>query len=439
MSKTIDIRAPASKSLSHRALIAAGLAHGQSRLSGVLRSQDTERTMACMGACGAEFEVLDHTVTVSGVSGQPRGGVDAPVSLDVGESGTTCRLITAVAAAGQGKFLVHGRGRMHERPLGAQAKALGSLGAGFEWRQKQGFPPFILHANKLSCGNITIDVDESSQYLSGLLLASPMAEAPLTVEISGRKIVSWPYVALTLQALEDFGIRVKVEIKKHDSWRAVPWRGPLLAEPGRIRFKTRPAGYKAGKYRVEGDWSNASYFLAAGALGPSAVRVSGLRRDSLQGDRIILNILKRMGANVSWEKDAVTVAPGRLNGVVLDMGACPDLVPTVAVLASRARGETRIHNVAHLRLKESDRLAAAAEELSRTGCGVMVLENGLRIYPSPLSAPQTINFRTYNDHRMAMALTLLSLTGIKVRLDNPECVAKSFPGFWDEWEKIAPL
>ncbi|MDY7000414.1 MAG: 3-phosphoshikimate 1-carboxyvinyltransferase [Thermodesulfobacteriota bacterium] len=436
--RTITVQAPPSKSLSHRALIAAGLAHGQSTLSGVLKSRDTEQTMACMSACGAGFEFLDDSLRVAGISGNPKGGTREPVSLDVGESGTTCRLITAVAAAGEGLFSLDGQGRMRERPLGALTKALTELGAEFEWKGKEGFPPFILHANGLSGENVAVDVGESSQYLSGLLLASPLAKDPLTIEISGEKIVSWPYVALSLQILEDFGIQVAVEIKERGSWSAVPWRGPLLAEPGKVRFKIQPGDYKAGEYQIEGDWSNASYFLAAGALGPSAVRVTGLRRDSLQGDRAILNILKRMGANIIWEENAVTVMPSGLNGVVLNMGACPDLVPTVAVLASQAKGETRIHNVAHLRLKESDRLAAVAEELSRTGCGTMTLEGGLRVYPSPPSIGRAVEFKTYNDHRMAMSLSLLSLAGIQVRLDNPGCVDKSFPGFWDQWKKIVP-
>jgi len=440
--KIITVQAPASKSLSHRALIAAGLAHGQSSLSGILRSRDTEQTMACMSACGAGFKFLDDTVKVAGVSGKPKGGTQTPVSLDVGESGTTCRLMTAVAAAGRGAFFLDGQGRMHERPMGALTSALTTLGTKFEWRGRANFPPFVIHADGLSGRTVTVDIGESSQYLSGLLLASPLAKAPLCVEISGQRIVSWPYVALTLQVLEDFGIQVVVEIKERGSWSAVPWRGLLLAEPGKVRFKIQSTGYRAGRYQVEGDWSNASYFLAAGALGPSGVRVTGLRRDSLQGDKVLLSILKRMGANISWRKDAVTVKPGGLKGVALDMGACPDLVPTVAVLASQARGETRIHNVAHLRFKESDRLAAVAKELSRTGCGVMALEHGLCIYPSPLSAPsagRTMKFRTYNDHRMAMSLSLLSLAGVRVGLDNPGCVDKSFPGFWDEWKKVVPL
>jgi 3-phosphoshikimate 1-carboxyvinyltransferase len=184
---------------------------------------------------------------------------------------------------------------------------------------------------------------------------------------------------------------------------------------------------------VEGDWSNASYFLAAGAVGEKPVLVRGLRRDSLQGDMAILDILARMGARVDWGPLGVTVSGQGLHGVELSMGACPDLVPTVCAVAARASGPTTIRDVAHLRIKESDRLSACADELRKVGAEVETFEDGLTIIPRPITAGAAVDFCTYGDHRMAMSMSLFELAGVDVRLDNPGCVAKSFPGFWDQW------
>lgn len=442
-SKPISIEAPASKSVSHRELIAAALANGVSHLSGVLESQDLERTAEILAAMGATLAPTGPgAFTVTGMAGRPKGGETEPLSLDVGESGTTCRLVTALAAAGKGLFKVHGRGRMHERPVGALADALMKLGARFTWLEKPGCPPFILEASGMQGGSVDVDVSESSQYLSGLLLAAPMADETVVLTVAGDKVVSWPYVALTLQVLTDYSIAFVVETRDSGSWTRADWREITEARPGQVRFVVSPGAYKAQDRRVEGDWSNASYFLAAGAIGPNAVTVEGLRLDSLQGDRYMLEILKRMGADVSWQGDAVTVAPAELKGIDVDMGSCPDIVPTVAVAAALGQGVTTISNVAHLRIKESDRLSAVATELGRIGTKVEVLDDGLRIDPAslpdePRSGP--MRFTTYGDHRIAMCLSLLELAGEQVELDDPGCVAKSFPRFFDQWRKVSPL
>ena len=255
------------------------------------------------------------------------------------------------------------------------------LGARFTWKEKHGCPPFVLEAQGLAGGNVDVDVSESSQYLSGLLLAAPMAAGTLVLTVAGNKVVSWPYVALTLQVLTDCSIAFVVETRESGTWSRADWRDIKEARPGQVRFIVSPGAYKARNRRVEGDWSNASYFLAAGAIGPNPVTVAGLRPDSLQGDRFMLDILERMGANVAWNGNDVTVSPGELAGIDVDMGACPDIVPTVAVTAALGQGVTEIRNVAHLRIKESDRLSAVAAELGRIGARVEVLEDGLRIDP----------------------------------------------------------
>ena len=438
--RAVSIQAPASKSMSHRALIAAALAPGRSRVSGLLDSQDIRRTRACLTACGASFAEDGDSMAVTGMAQGPRGGTpERPADMNVGESGTTCRLLAGVLAAGQGAFRIHGEGRMHERPIGEVFRALESQNVVADYEALPGYPPVVLRTKGLPGGNLSISMEESSQYLSGLLLAAPLAQGPLTIGVAGSKVVSWPYVALTLQVLEDFGVPATVELLQDGRWAAVPRGQAFEARPGAIRFAMRPGTYRARAYEVEGDWSNASYFLAAGALGPNPVSVAGLRPDSLQGDRAILEILARMGAAVSWKDGRVLVEPaqGGLTGADLDMGHCPDLVPTVAVAASLAKGETTIRNVAHLRIKESDRLGALASEITRAGCGAELLADGIRVIPGKVVTDREVPFLAYGDHRMAMSLSLYGLAGVPVALDNPGCVAKSFPGFFEQWDKVA--
>jgi len=414
---------------------------GESRLHGVLESQDLERTRDCMQAAGACIERLaPGEYAVIGANGTPAGGsadTTGPVDIDVGESGTTCRLLTAVLAVGTGDFRIFGRGRMHERPIAELVDVLRTKGATVEYLEKEGCPPLLLRASGLLGGEAVISMEESSQYLSGLLLAAPLARRPLTVAVGGEKAVSWPYVGLTLQTMELFGTASQLEVLQQGEWQPEDWRSRQQVIPGRMRFHVPYGMYMGRELTVEGDWSNASYFLAAGAVGPRPVRVRNLSPDSQQGDKAILDILKRMGAAVVWEQGAVTVMPSPLRGVGVDMGACPDLVPTVAVLAAFAQGETQIGNVAHLRIKESDRLEAVAAILRQAGADVQVLSDGLHIEPL-LGAPDLSQpFSACDDHRMAMSASLLGLKGGKqVQLDNPACVAKSFPGFWELWENV---
>ncbi len=436
---TIDIQAPASKSVSHRTCIAAALASGVSHISGVLESNDLIATRGCLSAAGAEFDGQDGVYKVTGVAGKPQGGgVNEPTSLDMNESGTSCRLLTAIVAAGRGSFLVHGQGRLHDRPIGDLANALTKLGVQVHWKEKVGCPPLVIETQGLSAGTTSISLEESSQYLSGLLMAAPMAAGPVTIEVVGKKVVSWPYVALSLMVMNDFGIDFTVEGKTDNGFVPLDWRALESVQPGQIRFVVRPSAYTARTYAVEGDWSNASYLLAAGVLGKHPVRVNGLRQDSLQGDKSILDILATMGATITWNEagDAVTIMGGELHGAELDMGHCPDLVPTVAMVASQASSPTTIRNVAHLRIKESDRLAAVANEISKLGVPVTTFEDGLTVSPSGDVSGTSYDFCTYDDHRMAMSISLLELVGVNVKLDNPKCVNKSFPDFFTRWDVI---
>ncbi len=463
-STQILIQAPASKSMSHRALIGAALAPGESRLSGVLESQDTQRTMACLTACGARFARLGGgEYLVQGMRHGPISGEADVADLNVGESGTTCRLLAGVVAAGRGRFRLHGEGRMHDRPLGEPARALASQGVVFCWEGKPGYPPVTIEpptqnegqnegqSGGLPGGEIDVRLEESSQYLSGILLAAPLAKSALTISISGEKAVSWPYVSLTLQTMRDFGVPVVVEVLTGGRFTPVEQDSVTRAEPGMLRFIIQPGTYQARSLCVEGDWSNASYFLAAGAVGKRPVTVRGLTRASLQGDRAILDILAAMGARIAWASgshdhaggdqggDEITVlAPqgGQLHGVDVDMGACPDLVPTVAVAACFAHGPTTIRNVAHLRIKECDRLETLATEIAKTGCFASMTADTLTITPAPLPAGRRIEFCSQGDHRMVMGPALFALGCVNAQFDNPGCVAKSFPEFWERWADV---
>ena len=447
----VIVPAPASKSLSHRTLIAAALADGVSHLSGTLESDDTARTREILTSFGAEFTRLGAgEYQVTGIAGRVQAAADAPASCFVGESGTTCRLLPAVAAAGYGAFRFHGAGRMHQRPIKELSDALVRLGAGITFEGTPGNPPILVQARGLDAsglpdGEVSIGCDESSQYLSGLLLAAPLGKG-LRIRLGGEKAVSWPYVSLTLETLERFGITFRVEVLEGNAWTPCVWRSMREGVPGRVRFVVEPGVFRAGNYAVEGDWSGASYFLAAGAVGPRPVRVTGLTPDSLQGDASLLDILGRMGAKIEADAGGVTVSPAPLHGIKVDMGHCPDLVPTVAAVAAHAEGVTEIRNVAHLRIKESDRLQAPAQELAKVGCRIELLDDGMVITPSP-SGPHKpadgVIFSAHNDHRMAMSLNLAGLPGrsgqgFAVPLDNPGCVAKSFPHFWELWALVRP-
>ena len=438
----ITLHAPASKSVSHRMLIAAALAEGESRVSNALASVDLERTRAILQGAGAVMEESTPlSWTVRGMSGGPCGGQSGtPVDCFVNESGTTCRLLTAVLAAGHGSFRIHGAERMHERPIGALTDVLSALGAEITFEQKEGYPPMLIHSRGLRGGSVDLRIDESSQYLSGLLLAARFCSEALTVGLAGSKAVSWPYVGLTLQAMEDFGIEFKVEQLRGAEWHAVPWRELNSVKPGEVRITVQPGKYRAGEYSVEGDWSGASYLLAAGAVGREPVLVTGLRANSLQGDSVMLNLLRNMGASVEVREDGILVSPSRLHGIDVDMGDCPDLVPTVAMTAAFAEGVTHIRNIAHLRIKECDRLSACATELARIGVKTEESADSLTIYglgPAKPSIPEGTVFQTYNDHRLAMSCSLLGLaTGQTVTVDNPSVVRKSFPEFWNVWSAL---
>jgi 3-phosphoshikimate 1-carboxyvinyltransferase len=404
---------PGSKSITNRALALAALAAGTTTVSNALFADDTQRMMDCLRALGFELRADEARAEVV-VSG--RGGrVPAEAAtLFVGNSGTTARFITPVAALGHGTYRVDGVPRMRERPMGDLLRALRTLGVDAESVSGNGCPPIRLRAAGLHGGACTLRADTSSQFLSGLLLAAPCAEGSETrIQIEGP-ILSAPYIQITTSMVAAFG-------------------GIVDAVEGGTRYLVSGCQqyHALTRYAVEPDASAATYFWAAAAITGGRVRVEGIGRRALQGDAAFVDVLEAMGCRVTRGDDFIEVAGGSagLSGVTWDMNAISDTVMTLAAVAPFADGPTTIENVAHIRHKETDRLRAVATELMRLGVRVDERADGLMIYPAARIRPATV--QTYDDHRMAMAFALIGLRAPGVVIADPGCVAKTFPDYFE--------
>ncbi|HVS01529.1 MAG TPA: 3-phosphoshikimate 1-carboxyvinyltransferase [Thermoanaerobaculia bacterium] len=406
------VTVPPSKSLTHRHLALALLAGRPCVIERPLLAADTQRFLEVLRTLGWQVEESDHRVAVA------PGRLPPAARLECGESGTLLRFLVALLATLPGEWVVAGAPRLHERPVGPLVAALAELGASIRWLGANGFPPLAITGGTLVGGESTVDAGESSQYLSALLLAGLAARQPVRLRVTA--LTSAPYVAVTVAAMRAWSGRVEAT---GDGYRVTP--GPLSL-PRRLR--------------IEGDWSAAAYPAAAAVLTGGRVRLAGLAADSAQGDEAILEVLRQMGGTASWDGSELTVAAGMpLRAVDLDLSGMPDQVPTVAALAPFARGTTRIRNVPHLRLKESDRLAAMAHELGRLGASVQEQRGGLTIpgvwaENEPPSAAVTVE--SWGDHRIAMSLALVGLRRPGVTVADPQVVAKSYPAFWADLEAL---
>ncbi|WP_456434389.1 3-phosphoshikimate 1-carboxyvinyltransferase [Thermosulfuriphilus sp.] len=406
------VRVPGSKSITQRAMVCAALAEGISRLDGCLVSEDTVLLRRGLSGLGARFEDRDGSLLVAGTAGK----ISLPPGLIyMGNNGTGIRFLTAVCALGRGGAFIIGSRRMDERPIKDLIEALSLWGLKAYFLKESPCPPVYLEAQGLFGGPTKVSVAKSSQYLSALLLVGPYTQRQAEIKL-GDSFVSEPYVAMTQAVMKAFGVDTD---RQEGLFR--PGRGPYLAS----------------HYQVEADASSASYFLAAAAICGGEVTVLNLPQTSLQGDAAFAGILAQMGCRVSYSSNSVTVSSsGHLQGLELDMGRWPDLVPTLASVAAFANGRTVIRNVAHLRIKETDRLAAVATELRRLGGIVEELEDGLIIEGKVPLKGATIE--TYDDHRIAMAFSLIGLKVAGVKIKDPGCVAKSFPQYWEVFESLYP-
>jgi 3-phosphoshikimate 1-carboxyvinyltransferase len=354
-------------------------------------------------------EAPDH-LRIQGTSGRLRLP-ETPV--DLGNSGTSMRLLAAVAALGQGVCVLTGSPRMQKRPIQDLLLGLNQMGVGARSVNADGCPPIEVTGGGLKGGRVTIDCRISSQYLSALLMIAPFAKETVTITVSGG-LVSRPYVDMTIAVMEGFGTTVQ--------------------RNGYERFVvTGGQAYRAGNHAVEPDCSQAGYFWAAAAISGAGVTVAGTSKTSLQGDVRFTECLAAMGCRVLEDSDGIKVTGGPLTGVIVDMADMPDMVPTLAVVAAFARGTTVIENVAHLRAKESDRLGAVAAELTKMGIEADCTGSGLRIVGGN---PQGAAIDTYNDHRIAMSFALAGLKVPGIKIKDETCVKKSFPNFWEVFNSL---
>ncbi len=401
---------PGSKSYTHRALMVAALAEGESVLRNPLRSEDTDYTAAALEKFGVPILAEEDCFRVRGTGGRLKRGAE---TIFVGNSGTSMRFVIACAALRNGRTLLDGTARMRKRPVAPLLEGLQALGAAAYSQQGNGCPPVVVESRGLRGGTAGVDGRESSQYLSALLMISPLAEKDVRLEIKGG-LASRPYVDITREVMSSFGVTVQLQGEQS------------FYVPGGQRYSGRT-------YGIEGDASNASYFLAAAAVTRGRVRVENFRPSSVQGDAGILGILEKIGCHVGRGQDWAEVWGKTLRGIEIDMNSMPDLVPTLAVIAAFARGETTLTRIGHLRLKESDRIHSLATELARMGIEVQEGDDWLKVRGGGAHAAE---IQTYNDHRMAMAFAVAGLAVPGIRILGEDCVKKSFPAFWEKFQTL---
>jgi 3-phosphoshikimate 1-carboxyvinyltransferase len=410
-----EINLPGSKSLSNRALLLAALAAGETEITNLLDSDDIAHMLNALQKLGVRYQLsADKTrCTVVGNGGPfQRTGM---TELFLGNAGTAMRPLCAALCLGRGEFVLTGEPRMAERPIGPLVSALRQAGGQIDYLQNAGYPPLQIVANGLAGGAVTIDGSISSQFVTALLMAAPLAEADTTITVAGD-LVSKPYIDITLHIMAQFGIAV--ENHAYQSFKIA----------GGQRYRT------PGTLLVEGDASSASYFLAAAAIKGGRVKVTGIGKRSIQGDVRFADVLAAMGATVEWGDDYVIVKRGTLKGIDLDMNHIPDAAMTIATTALFAEGKTAIRNIYNWRVKETDRLTAMATELRKVGATVVEGEDFIEITPPAQLTHAAID--TYNDHRIAMCFSLLALGPASVTINDPKCTAKTFP---DYFEKLASI
>lgn len=406
------IQPPGSKSITNRALVCAAIADGPSVLEGALVSEDTHVMLESLARLGIEVQ-SEQNGTVLKVAGCGGKIPAASADLFVANSGTTIRFLTAMVALGHGKYRLDGIARMRQRPIADLLQTMNDLGVEVVSELGTGAPPVMVHAKGLRGGTAKISGEISSQFLSGLLMAAPLAQQDVCLQVIGE-LVSKPYVTMTLKVMQAFG--AESQSRDFQEFRI----------PGRQL-------YKGCHYQIEPDASAASYFWGAAAVTGGKVTVKGLQPDALQGDVAFVNCLKQMGCEVISSAEGITVVGKPLRGIDIDMNAISDTVQTLAVVALFADGPTTMRGVGHIRHKETDRIGDLARELRKLGAQVDEWEDGLRVHPAPLHGA---TLETYNDHRMAMSFSLAGLRVPEVVILNPGCTAKTYPGYFEDLARL---
>ena len=407
------VRVPGSKSLTNRALLIASLANGTTHLTNALFSDDSRYFAKALQTLGFDVQLdeANFSMTLTGMGGKIPA---TKAELFIGNAGTAARFLSAFLTLGHGEYILDGEPRMRERPIRDLVDSLAQLGAKLE--PTNDCPPVKISANGLPGGKTTIAGDISSQFLSALLMVAPYAKSPIEVTLS-TDLNSKPYVDMTISIMKDFGVKVE--------------------RAGYEYFKAPVTSYQlpVTSYAIESDASAASYFFAAPAICGGTVKVENISRKSVQGDIAFLDVLKQMGCTVQETDNCILVTGhSELHGVDVDMRDIPDTAQTLAAIAPFASSPTRIRGIASARVKETDRVHATCTELARLGVQVEEHEDGMTIYPCKTFKPA--NIQTYNDHRMAMAFSLIGLRFDGVTIENPSCVSKTFPNYFEVLETL---
>ncbi|MBN3218044.1 3-phosphoshikimate 1-carboxyvinyltransferase [Pectobacterium polaris] len=409
---------PGSKSVSNRALLLAALAEGKTRLTNLLDSDDVRHMLTALTALGVEYHLSsDRTVCeITGLGGAFTAS--QPLELFLGNAGTAMRPLAAALCLTDGDIVLTGEPRMKERPIGHLVDALRQGGAKIDYLEQENYPPLRLHGG-FQGGEISVDGSVSSQFLTALLMTAPLAAQDTQISIQGD-LVSKPYIDITLHMMKAFGIEVR-----HENYQR-------FFVAGRQQYRS------PGDYLVEGDASSASYFLAAAAIKGGVVRVTGVGRNSVQGDIRFADVLEKMGATVRWGEDYIECERGELHAIDMDMNHIPDAAMTIATAALFAQGgTTTLRNIYNWRVKETDRLAAMAIELRKVGAEVEEGNDYIRI--TPPTKLKAAEIGTYNDHRMAMCFSLVALSDTPVTILDPKCTAKTFPDYFEQLARLSEL
>lgn len=410
-----EIFLPGSKSLSNRALLIAALASGTTKITNLLVSDDIKHMLNALTALGVTYQLSECGTQCTVVGNAGFFDASKPLELFLGNAGTAMRPLCAALAASKGEFVLTGEPRMKERPIGHLVNTLAQLNANIEYLENDGFPPLKIVGSSLEADTVTIDGSISSQFLTAILMISPLLQKDTLIKIEGD-LVSKPYIDITLNIMSKFGVTVQNNdyqtflVKGQQNYTAV------------------------ANYMVEGDASSASYFLAAGAIKGGKVTVHGVGKESVQGDKHFADVLEKMGAKITWNDYSISAESQGLTAVDLDLNHIPDAAMTIATTALFAKGTTSIRNIYNWRVKETDRLNAMATELRKVGAEVIEGEDFITITPPENLIHADID--TYDDHRMAMCFSLVSLSKTPVTINDPGCTAKTFPDYFERLKDI---
>ena len=411
-----EVFLPGSKSLSNRALLIAALANGVTKITNLLVSDDINHMLNALKNLGINYTLSECGTECTVVGNNGFFNTEQPIELFLGNAGTAMRPLCAALAASDGEYVLTGEPRMKERPIGHLGDALVQLGADIEYLENKDYPPIKIKGKALTGNSVTIDGSISSQFLTAILMIAPLLETDTQILIEGD-LVSKPYIDITLDIMQRFGVNVQ-----NNDYKSFTVKGMQ--------------SYKAlDKYMVEGDASSASYFLAAGAIKGGKVTVHGVGTLSVQGDKYFADVLEKMGAEVQWSDESITVIGKPLQAIDMDMNHIPDAAMTIATTALFAKGTTTIRNIYNWRVKETDRLNAMATELRKVGADVIEGHDYITI--TPPSSLKHAEIDTYDDHRVAMCFSLVALSETPITINDPKCTAKTFPDYFDKLAQIS--